>query len=337
MNRHAIIIALIACAGILLINQGAAGRDHMPLVQALRAELGGISAYSEPVQADIRAQFAAPGPTRCERCAEVGMAYPLTAALLALPLAPLPDPLPAYLWLVLAVGLLTLALALLGMPWTWLLFVPLIQAARTNNPSLLLITLVLLGLWAYREQRWWVLAGCVALTIGAKPQTTLLLSGALAVLLLRAGQWRPLLAACGVVGVITLALDPLWVGRWLDVLRRYGETTSETARWLWYMLPMAGWLIWRGQVWSGLAVLQVALLPVNIQSPYIVLPLLLGYAHLPVWSHALAWRASWLFLLTAWVMDYEVAFVLCLVLPLVGAAAWHIYSERRSELCGASG
>lgn len=307
----------------------------MPLVDSIRAEFAGQSAYSEPVQASIRAEFDAPGPQRCERCAEVGMAYPLTTALLALPLAPLPEPIPAYSWLVLAVLALGLGLHRLDLPWTWLLFVPAMQAARTNNPSLVLVGVLLVGIWAYREQRWWLLAWCVALTIGAKPQATLLLSGALAVQMIRAGHWRQLAISCGAVAALTLAINPAWPLQWVEVVFLYKITVSETAYWLWYMIPVAGWLLWRGQTWPGLALLQVCLFPLNIQSPYVALPLLAGYAHMPTWTHSLAWRFSWLFLPIAWLIGYEIVFVVCLLLPMAGAALWK--AERSMELCAASG
>lgn len=325
MWRHSVpvLVVAIAVALALFSNEGGRGRDATPLLMGIRAELDGQSAYSEPVQAGIRAYFDAPGPTRCERCAQVGLAYPLPALLLALPVAVLPVPLGEVAWFSLSVSLFAVALRLNGMPSIWLLSAPAFQAIRANNPSLLLVGLLLVGFWAMQHQRWWIVAACVALTIGVKPQTTLLLAGGLAVVALRAGQWRPLLVCCGTMGVLSLAVDPLWFQHWLAVVRDYRAITTNAAPypWLWWLLPLPVWLLWRGQVWPGLALLQVLLFPLNIHSPYVTLPLLVGYIGAAPWGRRWAWLPGWFFVPLGDWWGYLLATITTLIGPFVVATS----------------
>lgn len=325
----------LACALVILaINQGDPGRDADPLISGLRAEIAGQSAYGPEHQAQARAAFAAAGPTRCERCSLVGLAYPAPALLLALPtLLALPvSSAAAAVWLLLSLVLLVAALRR-TMPaapwWLWLLWTPLLHAARTSNPSLLLLALLLLGLWAAQQERWGLVAIVVALTIAAKPQTTLLLSGYLAWRTLRAGHGKPLLAAAGTVALVTLALEPTWPMQWLQIVWSYRSVTAESAVWLWWLLPLAGWLLGRGYTWPGLALLQVLLFPVNIQAPYAALPLLAGYATLPHRRHTpwVIW-ASWGFLGVALVAGYPPAVAGCLLLPMVAIAIMEDKEKR---------
>lgn len=96
-TRQAILIWLLLCALTVLITYGDAGRDGMPIVEAGRLLQAGIQPFSEAGQDVIKARFDAPGRTRCDQCALVGLVYPGTAIVVALPLSLLPSPFGEYL------------------------------------------------------------------------------------------------------------------------------------------------------------------------------------------------------------------------------------------------
>jgi hypothetical protein len=241
----------------------------------------------------------------------------LPALLLALPTAGLDTQPAACTFMVLSVVLFAVALRLNGLSWMWLIAAPTFQATRAVNPSLLLVALLLIGYWSAQHERWWLVATCVALTIGAKPQTTLLLAGALSTLAIQAGKWKPLLATCGMVGAITLVLDPLWLFHWLEVIQNYRQVTTSAAPypWLWWLLPLPAWLLWQRHIWPGLALLQVLLFPINIHSPYVTLPLIVGYAALPDWGQRWAWLPGWFFSPLGEAVNYLTATISTLLIP----------------------
>jgi hypothetical protein len=324
-------LAVVATIAISFFStEGHTGRDFSPLVLGLQAEITGSAAYSTETQQQIGAHFATPGPTQCLRCSQIGLAYPMPALLLALPVAGIDIAIAERVLMLLSVALFAVALRINSLPPIWLLSAPAFQAIRANNPSLLLVALLLIGFWAAGNDRWWLVAICVAFTIGAKPQTTLLLAGALAVVTIRAGQWKPLLVSCGGVGVITLLLDPLWFSNWLAVVRDYREVTTSAAAypWLWWALPLPALMLWRGHVWPGLALLQVLLSPINVQSPYVTLPLLVGYAAMSGKGRLVAWLPGWFFIPIGETIGFLFATVITLFVPFVEAAT---YQERLKE------
>jgi hypothetical protein len=311
--RPALPVLAVAVLAVLL---GGHGRDHMPLVIGLRAELAGGSAYSAAVAAQISDMYMAAGPGRCESCAAAGFAYPLPAVLLVAPIAWLPAPMAAGFaalsGLVLAAGL-----RLTGMPWWWLLYAPLVICARTNNITLLLVGLVLVGIWAWRGGRWRVVAVVAALTIAAKPQASLLLGGWLAWLAWQHGARWSLAVACSGVAAATLALDPLWPIHWLSSIGAYRESIS-TAYYGALAIPLALLLLWRRLHLPALAVAQIGALPVGVH-PYTFAPLLAGYVGMPRLVLALAVWLSWLAYPLGGVMSLApwLALALCGFAPLI--------------------
>lgn len=286
-RQRLLIVALsvVGAALLFVIGSRLQGIDFLPLVWALRLELTGGSAYGEEMAARFREVYS---PT----LAAGGFAYPLPAIWLALPVAVFPEVVARGIWFVLSFGSVALGLALLRMPWPLLLFMPLISGLNELQVSVPLVGLLLIGLWAAREGRWWLVAAVVALTLGSKPQTTLFLAGALAVMALRAGQWRPLLITGLVVVGVTLVLDPLWPVAWLGAAARYSDAIPTM--WLVAWTPAALYLLYRRRLWAGLAVLQVCVAPLVLYY-YVILPLLLAFVD--VRSHRRAWlvvACSWL-------------------------------------------
>jgi hypothetical protein len=271
-NRLAL-AALIACgAGLLFVIGGRLqGIDYQPLVWALQLELAGRSAYGAEMAARFQEVYKPP-------LADGGFAYPLPAIWLALPVAALPEAAARGVWFALSFGSVALGMALLRMPWALLLFMPLISGLNELQVSVPLVGMLLIGIWAARERRWRLLAAIVALTVAAKPQTTLFIGGALAIISLRAGQWRPLAVAGAAVAGLSLLLEPLWPLHWLAAAARYRDAIPTM--WLVAWTPAALFLLYRRRLWAGLAVLQVCAAPL---APYyyVLLPLLVACVDLP--------------------------------------------------------
>ncbi|NJN65552.1 MAG: hypothetical protein HC884_01985 [Chloroflexaceae bacterium] len=313
IRRDQVVVALIAVVALSAASFFVQGRDYQPPLWALQIELSGGSAYGPEMAERFRENYAEP-------FASGGFAYPLPVMWLALPIVALPDVAVGPVWLVLSVGSVLVGLLLLRMPLSLVFFLPLPLGAYLQQVTVLLTGLLLIGIWAWRTQRWWLLSGVVALTIGAKPQTTLVMAGALALLALRAGAWRPLLVCHLVVAALTFALEPAWVAEWLQAVERY--RTAIGLNWAVEWVPVAVVLLALRQFWGGLAVLQIGLFPTLFG--YTLLPLLVGYAA-PVSQRGalLAVAGAWLSILVP-VLGMRPAWLflgICYLGPLLLAGA----------------
>jgi hypothetical protein len=199
------------------------------------------------------------------------------------------------------------------MPWVWLLYAPILIALRYNNLTALLVGLLLIGIWAYYKKRWWLLGFIIALTSGAKPQTTLVFAGALAWLAWREKNWRPIVVWGGVIGGLSLLLDPTWPLAWLHHIQTYQHSIRMT--WHVWWLPIAVLLAFYRLWLPVLAILQVSLFPMQLHL-YTLMPLLPGYTNQTWRTVVIVVICSWLWLFTVPLgMDQVLALTLCYILP----------------------
>lgn len=307
-----LLIGLMVLVGLVVISFFVGGRDYQPPLWALQIELSGGSAYGEAMDARFRSDYDEP-------FASGGFAYPLPAMWLALPLIVLPGWAIGPVWCVLEGGSVLVGLLLLRMPRSLLFFLPLPLGFILQQGTVLLVGLLLIGVWAWQERRWWLLSAIVALTIAAKPQTTLLVAGVLALLALREGAWYPLLVCGLVVALPTFALEPTWIPQWFAAVERYRMAIGMYSVWQW--VPVALLLLFLRQYWSGLAVLQVALFPTLFG--YTLLPLLVGYVDPAVRRFALLGVAgSWVSVLLVRVQPGWLFIGLCYLGPMVIGGIW---------------
>lgn len=311
VHRHEMVVGTL-----MLLVLGGLGAllprlDYRPLVWALQIELAGGSAFGPAMDAAFVQHYSG----ICADCIAGGFAYPLPAMWLALPVLGLPVRLANAVWCALSFGSVALGLRLLRVPGGLLLFVPLLWGTAELQVTVLLVGLVLIGIWALEARRWWLLGFVVALTIAAKPQTTLLLSAGLALGGLRGGAWRQLLL-CGLVVLLpTFVLEPRWPLELFAAVGRYRGAISMI--WLLGWLPLAVLLAALGRFWAALALAQICLFPL-VAHGYALLPLLAGYAELR--SQRLAWLAalySWLMVLLLDLRPHWLLLGICYVVPLL--------------------
>ncbi len=296
------------------------GRDYQPPLWALQIELSGGSAYGEAMDARFRSDYDEP-------FASGGFAYPLPAMWLALPLVVLPEWAIGPVWCVLEGGSVLVGLLLLRMPRSLLFFLPLPLGFILQQVTVLLVGLLLIGVWAWQTRRWWLLAAIVALTIAAKPQTTLLVAGVLALLALREGAWYPLLVCGLAVALPTFALEPTWISQWFAAVEQYRTAIGMHGIWQW--VPVGLLLLFLRQYWSGLAVFQVAFFPTLFG--YTLLPLLIGYIDAAVRRFALlAVAGSWVSVLLVGGRPEWLLMGLCYLVPMVIGGIHEKKSQRQT-------
>jgi len=181
--------------------------------------------------------------------------------------------------------------------------------------------------WAWQTRRWWLLAAIVALTIAAKPQTTLLVAGVLALLALREGAWYPLLVCGLAVALPTFALEPTWISQWFAAVEQYRTAIGMHGIWQW--VPVGLLLLFLRQYWSGLAVFQVAFFPTLFG--YTLLPLLIGYIDAAVRRFALlAVAGSWVSVLLVGGRPEWLLMGLCYLVPMVIGGIHEKKSQRQT-------
>lgn len=188
----------------------------------------------------------------------IGNGYPLPAVLLVLPLSLLPPKIAAALWVGLLTLALLLALRLSGQPFWLLLYVPLLECLRNQQYSALIVALLLVAIWAYREHKPWPLAFCCALLL-TKPTQGALLALALALL---ARNWREQIVALTAVWGGSLLLDPNWPAEWLRAATTYSALTAQPVYWA--LAAFALPLLLAHDLLGAALVLQLALFPFPI-------------------------------------------------------------------------
>ncbi len=280
-TRQAILIWLLLCALTVLITYGDAGRDGMPIVEAGRLLQTGIQPFSEAGQDVIKARFDAPGRTRCDQCALVGLVYPGTAIVVALPLSLLPSPFGEYLLAFLGLGAVVLALHLHQINVFYaLVYLPPFSAALVNNPILLASGLLMLGVWLVEQRRWGWLAPCLVVALALKPHSVILIAGWLGWLALRRGRLAGVLPTV-VLGVavllLSLVLMPNWIADWSAQARFYRDFIWNEIggmAFFWFMLPFAGLLLILRQPLAGVVLAQASL--PGFAMAYTYSPLMIG-------------------------------------------------------------
>ncbi|NJK78909.1 MAG: DUF2029 domain-containing protein [Chloroflexaceae bacterium] len=277
---------------VMGLSVGYTGRDMMPLVTGAQAVYEGKNPYSADVQALIKARYDAPGVGRCPRCAEIGLAYPPSALLLALPVAWLPLAAAELLLLTAGAVVLAGALTLLRFPWWILLFVPILHTTHSNNPSLIITGGLLMLVWMVRARHWWPAAFLAAYLLPIKPQVTAIPVLVAGLHLLAARQWGPVLVAGGVLAAFVGLTLGAWLD-WLGVVLQYRDVVSSENTWMWWLIAPGVLLLVRRRWWSGATVMQMGLLPINIISPYSLLPLLLAYTESNERGQQLSIGGSW--------------------------------------------
>ena len=299
------LISAILCA-IGVIGYLSSGIDYLPLKWGLELELQGKSAYGNEMRALYTSRFSAFG---------TNLAYPLTAIWLALPVIGLQSPFDRIIWCIFSLGALLLGIKLLKINPAALLFLPLFIAIKELQPTLFIVGLCMIGIWAWKHQKWITLGCIVALTLTAKPQTSLVISGALLALLLYKRQWLAILPTVFLIA-LTFVVNPGWVQEWLPSIREYQQYVASQV--IIYLLPLIIPLILTRQYWSAISVLQIAFTPISFA--YALLPLMIGYVDMENRFFVyFSVAASWLFyaLNAAGIFNAYISIGLCYVLPLI--------------------
>ncbi|HEU5014617.1 MAG TPA: glycosyltransferase 87 family protein [Roseiflexaceae bacterium] len=288
--KAALVMILLGC--LAFIGAKVPGVDHLPLVWALHAELTGDSAYGPHLDVLFNETYS----TICPPCATGGFAYPLPAIWLALPVAWLPANLTGVVWCIMSTGILLCGLTLLRMPPQMALFAPVWFGILQQQSTVLVVGLLLLGIWAAREQRWWLLGVIIALTGLTKPQTSILFACLFAIQLIQHRRWLPLLLPSAALLVSTSAIEPAWPLEWIKAAQRYNQALEP--RWFiqWTALALLP-LICRRR-WTTLTIVQTCLFPV-VANGYTLLPLLVAYVDIERrWLTWIVVIASWTLLIS---------------------------------------
>ncbi len=269
---------------VIQIHPTGPGRDAMPVVQSARFLWAGVYPFSESAQAVMRDLFIADGQWKCLSCGKIGMTYPLTAAIVALPFGLLPYDRGEWAFCAVGLLLLMLFLRLLCVPLWVLTSIAVLSAINVNNP--ILMTTALIGLGLVLSQRRPVWAGVLlGLALLIKPQSGLLLVG---YVLWQTPDWRravlSMLTTGALVGGLSVLIAPRWIGDWLAQVQLYRSVEAAALQSFPYMLPLALWIILRRAPLGGVALAQTSLIPA-IAVPYSFLPLIIFAApHLRAWA-----------------------------------------------------
>ncbi len=210
--------------------------------------------------------------TRCPTCARIGMVYPFTAAVLALPFGLFPWPVGEWLYCAFGIVLFVGALHQLRVPLWAIGSTALLFAVRMNNPILLVTALSAMAL-VLQHQHPRVAGALVAIALLIKPQAILLIVG---YILVYSRQRLPLVLTLAtvilLVGGGSLLLQPAWIPAWVAQVHLYQAIEGPSLHSFPYILPVALWIMLRRSKLGGVALAQVALFPAMIV-PYSFLPL----------------------------------------------------------------
>lgn len=307
---------MILAGCLVLIGATVPGVDHLPLIWAVRAELAGGSAYSPSLDILFQETYS----TFCPACVTAGFAYPLPAMWLALPVAWLPDFLAGVVWCVISTIILLCGLALARLPPQLALFAPIWYGVIQQQATVLIVGLLLIGIWAAREQRWWYLGIIIALTVLTKPQTSMLFACVFAIQLFQHRRWLPLILPSAAPLACTFIIEPLWPLEWLHAMQRYNHALEP--RWLIHWTALVVLPVIFRRRWATLAILQMCLIPV-VANGYTLLPLLIGYVDLERrWLTWIVVGLSWMLLIsrsiisapTIWSVGYFLPFAAVLLM-----------------------
>jgi hypothetical protein len=249
---------------------------------------------------------------------QTGNIYPLPAVLLTLPLSFLSPQLAGTLWIGLLTAGLLIGLRLNRFPLYFLAYLPLVEGLRIEQVTAALLVLQLLALWAWREERWWLLATCLALIV-AKPNQGLIFALALTIL---SRNWRRQAIVVAIIWGGSLLLDPNWFVEWLPALENHRLVQHQSIPWLLalFAIPL---LLVRDYI-GGAIMLQFLILPYPGIYASSAVPLSMLATRQSIWLIAAAiwWPIAAIFIGQLW------ATALTLLLPMVALSLW----VRREDL-----
>ena len=240
-----------------------------------------------------------------------------------LPLAAFPAQLSGFLW-VLFVGLAWIAaIAWARESWYWLLWLPMWDALRVQQVSAAIVVAAIVAVGSLRRgSRMAFLVAILVMSI--KPQQTVVLLVAL-VWWARA-WWRSMVVVWGSIAVLSFAVQPDWVTRWVDQIAVRSELVA--AEW-WVglgVLPLGLWLLGRGWRESALAVLSTLAGPWPLGGPYVTAAWPLGTAREQGAACALVGLLAYVVaILTGWYWAYPLV-----MLSGLAIAGWALPVGRRS-------
>lgn len=186
----------------------------------------------------------------------VGNVYPMTAVLLFLPLALLPATAASVLYIGLVSAGFGAALHATRQGWAGLLYVPMVVAAFLRQPTALVVVLLLFAWAAARAGRGRAAVLLAAVAVLIKPTDALLLAAVL--LWEQRAHWRAFAAAVAVGLAASFAAQPDWLGLWLHAAATRNAHDPGVTVWMWWLIPLALLLWWRGDRYGAAAVAQTA-------------------------------------------------------------------------------
>lgn len=247
-----------------------------------------------------------------------GSGYPFPAILLVLPLSLLPVNVAAALWLAGFVAAVIVALWLNRAPPWLILYFPLIEAFVLHQYMLLLFVVSLVALWAYKQERPWLLALCCALML-TKPTFSAVPALALAVL---ARNWRQQAAMMALVWGGATLLDPGWPLEYLASLRTYIAMAAQGPDVLWPVILLVPLLFALGDPLSAAVVTQVALTPFTSIYNTALLPL----SHVSDRRSLLITLCALIYSPLSIIADRPIAVAVSFVLPVVALSLLRRFS-----------
>jgi hypothetical protein len=249
---------------------------------------------------------------------QIGNVYPFPAVVLTLPFSLLPAQLTAVLWTGLLCAGLLLAMRLHDWPLWYLAYLPVVEGLRIEQYTMFVVIFQVLGLWAWRERRPWLLALCSTVIL-TKPNHALFFVLALTFL---AGNWRQFLAFAVPFYGLTLAIYPHWVLDWIPRLQNSHAVLHQAFYWQLALLAIP--LLLMGDVIGGAMLLQFVLLPYPGSYSSAAIPFgVLGDRRsrwlIPI---AVVWMIAGLLVGTAW------ATFLTIVLPVLALSGLRWWERR---------
>jgi hypothetical protein len=266
LTRHHFIMAALCALGIMAWraaqNYSTGVFDIYPLYYGAKAWLLTGNAYDF--------SLVAPVSDHPLKLYQIGNGYPLLAVLIVLPLALLPPKVASILWLGGVTAALFLSLRLIGAPLWAMLYYPLIEGLLIEQYTVFVLVVQILGVWAYRTRRPWVLAFACALSL-SKPQQAI---GFVLLMLFLTRDWRRHCLALAATWGVVFLLDPNWIVEWWGGVQRHLDTDPNPYLWQLglFILPL---LLLRNPLGAATLVPTV-LTKFQIPSTYMAAPFLLS-------------------------------------------------------------
>lgn len=252
---------------------------------------------------------------------QIGNVYPFPAVLVTLPFSFPPPQIAAVLWVGFLSFGLVLLLRLLGWPYLYLAYLPIMEGLRIEQYTVFAVLLQLVAIWAWRGRRHWPLALCCALLITTKPNHAFIFA---ILLTWQSRTWRQLLACTLPILALSFALQPNWVTSWIPLLEHSHALLAQPFYWPLALFALPLFLM--GDLIGGALALQFLMLP--YPGPYAASALPFGVLGDP--------RSKWLILVGGlWILAgpfigpaWATALTLLLPMTLLSGLRWW---ERRRK------